>query len=197
MRAKQILRGKVMRKWIRNIFVAITIIFFLAVAGFGFLLENGTSTPHPNPPDEYGTAIWRSESPEIWFKVEEGKQGTKKEGASIYKGGIAGEEGEKPCKVMVDGMRFYVLECSEDVKQIDDEKAIISGYYHYFPLRYHSGKLKPERLIFDASEKTEDYRKYQRVEFVRYSYEREEPETDFRDRKIESSYAAAAGQRGK
>lgn len=98
---------------------------------------------------------------------------------------------------MVDGMRFYVLECSEDVKQIDDEKAIISGYYHYFPLRYHSGKLKPERLIFDASEKTEDYRKYQRVEFVRYSYEREEPETDFRDRKIESSYAAAAGQRGK
>lgn len=61
----------------------------------------------------------------------------------------------------------------------------------------HSRKLKPERLIFDASEKMEDYRKYQRVEFVRYSYEGEEPETDFRDRKIESSYAAAAGQRGK
>lgn len=98
MRAKQILRGKVMRKWIRNIFVAITIIFFLAVAGFGFLLENGTSTPHPNPPDEYGTAIWRSESPKIWFKVEEGKQGTKKEGASIYKGGIAEKKGKSPVR---------------------------------------------------------------------------------------------------
>lgn len=185
-----------MRKKIRNVSIVLlgSVLTLLAVIGFLSKISAGTL---PKAPESYGFAVWKTKSGDVWFKVEGEMQKKDKKGAPIYEGGIVIGGEEQPCKIRLSTGQLYFLESDVDEDKIDYGKLIISGYYGYKPSGYQTKKLMPKKLILDVNRLSKHYSEYQRIEFFRYPYGRdeEEPETDFRDRKIWSSYAAASSQK--